>query len=334
MLKDIEKDVPESLDELLGEGDSPSERTKQSFSVIRSNVDIDTLNSNNSVLVSKIILNDQRHINGHLSALYNKIENGGYIILQYVPLEMRREMVRSKRLDFLIHRAVPRLPLLEWLYDRINKGRNRALSRAEVWGRLQYCGFDVIMEEESPWGYHLLARKQFMPSHVENPSHYPIVKLDRVGYGGEIIKIHKIRTMHSYSEFIQRKVFNMYSMKSTGKFKEDFRITEWGKFLRKYWLDEIPQALDWFRGNIKIVGIRAMSLHYFSLYPERYQRSYLKVKPGFISPIFDENNTNFENIVETEERYLNNYLERPMVTDIRYFLTTISDIFLRGIRSN
>ena len=125
----------------------------------------------------------------------------------------------------------------------------------------------------------------------------------------------------------------MSAVESSGKFNDDFRITPFGNFIRKFWIDEIPQFIDWLRGDIKIVGIRAMSQQYFSLYPVRYQKKYFKVKPGFVSPIFDDKDTKFVDIVNTEEKYLDYYLQRPLLTDIQYFFLTIFGI-LRGQRSS
>jgi lipopolysaccharide/colanic/teichoic acid biosynthesis glycosyltransferase len=138
--------------------------------------------------------------------------------------------------------------------------------------------------------------------------------------------------MYPYSEFIQKKVYEDAQLTSTGKFENDFRITKIGKLLRKYWVDEIPQLLDWLRGKIKLVGIRAMSQHYFGLYPKEYQELYYKVKPGIISPIFDEKTIGFAEIVRIEQKYLESYLINPIRTDIKYFFITLKHV-LKGVRS-
>ena len=138
--------------------------------------------------------------------------------------------------------------------------------------------------------------------------------------------------MYPYSEFNQKKVFELNSLDSSGKFNNDFRITPFGNIIRKYWIDELPQVIDWLRGNIKIVGIRAMSQQYFSLYPKRYKEKYFRVKPGFVSPIFDSSVDDFNNIIETEEKYLDSYLNSPIYTDVKYFFKTFLTI-LSGVRS-
>jgi lipopolysaccharide/colanic/teichoic acid biosynthesis glycosyltransferase len=233
----------------------------------------------------------------------------------------------------LYYRAFPKIPYLNVLYKLISGGRNKVISRAETWGRLFYCGFEVENEIKNGGICYLLARKTKTPSENPNPSFYPIIKLNRVSLYGTIIKIHKIRSMYPYSEFIQKKVFEKASLTSTGKFGNDFRITRIGKIFRKYWIDEIPQFLDWFRGKIKLVGIRAMSQHYFSLYPQEYKDLYYKVKPGIISPIFDEKTDGFSEIVRIEQKYLESYLRNPVKTDFKYFFITMKHMF-KGVRSN
>ena len=231
----------------------------------------------------------------------------------------------------MYYRAFPKIPYLNVLYKLISGGRNKVISRAEILGRLFFSGFEVEKEIKNEGVCYLLARKTNTPSENPEPSFYPVIKLNRVSLYGHIIKIHKIRSMYPYSEFIQKKVFEEASLTSTGKFGNDFRITKLGKIFRKYWIDEIPQFLDWFRGKIKLVGIRAMSQHYFSLYPKEYKDLYYKVKPGIVSPVFNENTDGFADIVRTEQKYLESYLKNPVKTDFKYFFITLKHMF-KGVR--
>jgi lipopolysaccharide/colanic/teichoic acid biosynthesis glycosyltransferase len=159
------------------------------------------------------------------------------------------------------------------------------------------------------------------------------VALEKVGLGGTIIRMHKIRTMYPFSEFLQKRIFEDHGLASTGKFADDFRLTEYGKFIRKYWLDEVPQVFDWLRGDVKLVGMRATSPHFLSLYPKELYDLYIQIKPGLIPPIFDENTNGFDQIVQVELTYLQRYWEHPFLTDVKYFFKTFTDIVIRGIRS-
>ncbi len=305
-------------------------------------VEIDTLAAPLGFLVNLTRINNARRLNKFILSVHKKLHLGGWIVVKYQSLGVRKGELLNRLpkilflpfyyFDFFFHRVFPRLRHINSLYFMITKGKNRALSKAEVWGRLHYCGFEVLDEVEVGKETFLIAQKTQEPSRDENPSYYPFIKLDRIGFHGEIIKIHKLRTMHPYSEYIQNKVYELTSLGTSGKFKDDFRITDWGKVLRKYWLDELPQIIDLLCGKIKLVGIRAMSKHYFSLYPKEYQEMFVKVKPGLLSPLFDEKTDGFDEIVEVEGRYLKKYLQNPVKTDIEYFWKTIAHIFFKGTR--
>jgi lipopolysaccharide/colanic/teichoic acid biosynthesis glycosyltransferase len=179
----------------------------------------------------------------------------------------------------------------------------------------------------------IIARREAFPIGKKKPSYYLIAPLEKVGLDGKSIHTHKIRTMYPFSEYLQKRIFEEHGLASTGKFKNDFRLTEFGKFLRKYWLDELPQVFDWLRGDVKLVGIRATSRHFLSLYPKKFLELYVQIKPGLIPPIFDESTNGFEQIVEVELKYLQRYWEQPLRTDVRYLIQTFKDISFKGIRS-
>ena len=296
------------------------------------------------LVVSGIRLNDVRRLNKFFLSLAHRLQLGGYFAGRYLPLENAETRLRRRyrgflyvpaaTLHFIWRRALPKIPRLNALYFFLTKGKNRVFSKTEIWGRLESCGMRVTNETAGEGEVCLLAQKVTDPVPCQRPSYYPLIALARVALNGTIIYAHKIRTMYPFSEFLQKRIHEAHSIRTTGKFAGDFRITSYGRFLRKYWLDEIPQIWDWWRGDIKFVGLRAMSRHYFSLYPKDFKDLYLKVKPGLIPPIFGESTAGFEQIVEVEQRYLESYLESPARTDIRYLFTTVKDIFIKGVRSH
>ena len=261
------------------------------------------------LMIVKNIINQFTSINKTFKSYYDGLYNGGYLIISYF------DLMNSENNNYAI------------------KNISKTISKTEVWGRLSYIGFDILSDFKVKDTSYILAKKSKEISINKNPSRKFLILLNRVGFNGRIIKIFKIRTMYPYSEFIQKKVFEMNDLSSTGKFQNDFRITPLGKFLRKYWFDELPQLLNLLRGDIKLVGIRAMSTHYFSLYPKSYHELYKRVKPGFLSPIFDEDNDGFNQIVKIEEEYLKKYLKNPIRTDFIYCFTIIRDIIFKGVKS-
>ena len=291
------------------------------------------------ILVCDFRLNDVRRINRFLLECTERIALGGYLVALYEPLEAVAERYQRRPrilfyLHFLFHRIFPKIPSLNRLYFTLTRGKNRTLSQAEVWGRLTFCGFSVEREKIQQKQALFLARRVQKPVENRTPSYYPIVPLLKVGLNGSFIYTRKVRTMYPFSEFLQKKIFEDHGLTDQGKFKNDFRLTEYGPSLRKYWLDEVPQLFDWLRGEIKLVGVRATSPQYLSLYPMEFLELYLQVKSGLIPPIFDENTTGFDDIVRVEQTYLERYWQGAAMTDIKYFFQTFTDIFFRGIRSN
>ena len=207
------------------------------------------------------------------------------------------------------------------------------MSRAETLGRLYFCGFKVLAEQENEDGLFFVAQKTKTPSLDESPSYSPIIKLKRVGWNGQGIQIYKLRTMHPYSEYVQEYTYKHHQLKEGGKIKDDFRVTEWGRFLRKYWLDELPMIYNWLRGEIKIFGVRPLSRHYLSLYDVSVQEMRMRIKPGLIPPYYADLPKEFKDIVESEKRYMLSYHRHPWRTQCAYFLRSLNNILLKGARS-
>ena len=205
--------------------------------------------------------------------------------------------------------------------------------KIELEGIMMYYGFEIKTEIFSNNKKYIFAKKRYEKSNIKKPALNFLISLDRVGMGGKNIKIHKFRSMYKYSEFLHQGVLEDEGISTMGKVKSDPRITPLGKFMRKYWIDELPQIFDLLTFKIKLVGIRAMSYAFFEQYPERYKQKYFKVKPGLIGPIFDEKTTGFNEIVRIEEKYLDDYLNNPFKTDFKLFFKTLIMIF-KGLRSS
>jgi lipopolysaccharide/colanic/teichoic acid biosynthesis glycosyltransferase len=91
----------------------------------------------------------------------------------------------------------------------------------------------------------------------------------RVGLGGELFSMLKFRTM----------VVNAESLGGSATAADDPRLTAFGKFLRRYKLDEFPQLVNVLVGNMSLVGPRPEVPKYVNLYsPE--EKAILTVRPG------------------------------------------------------
>ena len=110
-------------------------------------------------------------------------------------------------------------------------------------------------------------------------------------------------------------------------------MTGGGKVFRKLWIDELPQIINWWRGEVSLVGVRALSQHYFDLYPKDMQLLRIQFKPGLVPPYYADMPKSFEEILESERKYLQRKREKPLTTDIIYFYKAFYNIFFRHARS-
>jgi len=228
----------------------------------------------------------------------------------------------------------PKLYGIKKVYFAITKGRNRIISRAEVLGRLYFCGFELIAEKENNDRLYFIARKAKSPSLDESPSYGPLVRLERLGRNGRPINIYKFRTMYPYSEYLQEYVYNKNKLQKGGKFKDDFRVSALGKFMRETWLDELPALCNWIKGEVKIFGVRPLSMQYQSLYSDEILELRKKVKPGLIPPFYADLPETLEKIMESEKRYVQSYLKEPFKTQCVYLWKAFVNIVIKGARSH
>ena len=227
------------------------------------------------------------------------------------------------------------MKLTKPIYFAVTKGRNRTLHRVEVLGRLYRAGFEVV-DESIGVEYRAMMRKVAEPITGDTPSTSPVAKLKRVGKGGKEITVYKFRTMYSYSEYLQPYIYDTQHLDSSGKFALDYRINTIGAFLRRTWLDELPMLINILKGEMKLVGVRPLSHHYFNLYTPEMQELRTRTLPGLLPPFYYEKEQprTLEEIQDSERRYLEAWLQHPWRTDWHYFWGIMHNIFLRDKRSH
>ena len=296
-------------------------------------------------IVDLTLLNDTRGINKRLCTVNQKLPDEGRYICCYRPQEyMKQKFLRrfppglrwiAYIMYFVRKRVLPRLIWTSKLYYDLNKGRKRMLSKTEVLGRLYYCGFEV--DEIVPMGHieYVFAHRHSQPYPQEQMKAYgPLIKLPRICKNKEIKYFYKFRTMHPYAEYIQKYVFDARGgMDISDKSNDDWRITTWGKFMRRYWLDELPMLINWFKRDVKLVGVRPLSKTMFESYPEWLQEKRTRCKPGLIPPFYIDHPDTFEELFASEDKYLTEYLAHPVRTDIKYFFLTMRSILTHKTHS-
>ncbi len=288
-------------------------------------------------------VNSYRWINKFFESVNSKLPIGGIFVNKVETYSNRREKILSKSFfplnwilyafDVLFHRVFPKVPATKKFYFWATKGRDRVLSMAETYGRLYSCGFEIIDEQQIDGQLYFVSRKIKDPFYPENPTYGALIKLKRHGKNGELFTVYKLRTMHAYSEYLQEYIFEKNHLGEGGKFKNDFRVTTEGKLFRKFWLDELPMFINIFRGEMKIVGVRPLSSHYFNLYSEELKNERIKHKPGLIPPFYADMPGTLEEIMESEMRYLLAFQKSPFLTDLKYFIKAWTNIIVRRARS-
>ena len=273
------------------------------------------------------------------------LNDEGYLWCHSMTASLKRSLIEKRypwgvrhvliAWDYLWHRMCPKLKLTRGLYFAVTKGKKRTMSRVEIIGRLYRAGFEVVDERFREGEFFVTALKVAEPVDDASPSGSPIIHLRRIGKGGKEIVVHKFRTMYNYSEYVQPYIYHYQSLERGGKFKDDYRVNFWGRVLRKIWLDELPMLWNMLRGDLKLVGVRPLSRHYFSLYTPEMQQLRIRTKPGMLPPFYYDRHTpeTIEEVQESERRYLEAYLKAPFKTDWRYFWGIVGNILLRRKRS-
>lgn len=134
----------------------------------------------------------------------------------------------------------------------------------------------------------------------------------RVGKNGYDFKLLKFRSMRVGSD--------AKGLITIGG--RDARITKVGYFIRKYKLDELPQLINVFVGNMSLVGPRPEVRKYVDLYTSE-QRKVLSVKPGitdYASIEYVDENEILGKATDPEKIYI----EQIMPDKIKYNLKYIT----------
>ncbi|RLD43921.1 MAG: sugar transferase [Bacteroidetes bacterium] len=289
-------------------------------------------------------INNIRRINKFFESVNAKLDDGGLFICNVETYTLRKKRILNKypkglnwgmyTFDFFVKRVSPKVWGLKKIYFFTTAGRNRVLSKAETLGRIYSCGFEIVKETQIKDRLWIVVRKIKQPSFDTDPTYGPFISLKRYGKNGKMIKVYKARTMHAYSEYLQEYVYQNNNLQEGGKFKNDFRITTMGALFRKLWLDELPMLINLLKLDLKIVGVRPLSAHYMSLYPEDYQEYRKKFKPGLVPPFYADLPKDLEEIIDSERRYLEAFDKHPLRTDWKYFWKAFDNIVFKKARSN
>jgi lipopolysaccharide/colanic/teichoic acid biosynthesis glycosyltransferase len=163
-------------------------------------------------------------------------------------------------------------------------------------------------------------------------------KQKRIGKGGKPFTFLKFRSMHYkadekiHEEHVKNLMNGKAGLLSTGspnersyKLIEDERVSRFGKFLRKFSIDELPQLINVLKGDMSLVGPRPHPLYEAELY--NFWQSYrLNIKPGItgLGQIYGRYNKNYEDVYRLDFQYLKT---ATLLLDIKILFKTIFVVF-------
>jgi len=152
-----------------------------------------------------------------------------------------------------------------------------------------------------------------------------------VGINKKPFKSWKFRTMIKGADKMKNDLMDVNEMDGpVFKIKNDPRIIPFGRWLRKWSIDETPQLFSVLKGDMSLVGPRPAGPHELERY-ESWHRRKLSIKPG-ITCLWQVNGRNkitkFDDWVKLDLEYIDNW---SLLLDIKILLRTIpSVIFGRG----
>jgi len=165
---------------------------------------------------------------------------------------------------------------------------------------------------------------------IKLQSRGPIIyKQTRVGLRGRLFNLYKFRTMVTNAEILRKDLERENEMDGpVFKIKDDPRVTNIGKILRKTGLDELPQLFNILKGEMSLIGPRP-PIPSETIQYKRWQLRRLSVKPGLscfwqIKP--ERNNIKFEKWMELDLAYIDNWSLR---LDFVILIKTIKTVFQR-----
>jgi exopolysaccharide biosynthesis polyprenyl glycosylphosphotransferase len=132
----------------------------------------------------------------------------------------------------------------------------------------------------------------------------------RVGAQGREITVWKFRSMIVNAEKMKQKILNKNERPDGPLFKmaNDPRVTRFGKFIRKWSIDELPQFWNALKGDMSLVGPRPHEVNEVEKY-QKHHKKLLNIKPGVtgMAQVSGRSDLEFEEEVQLDIFYIENW---------------------------
>lgn len=141
---------------------------------------------------------------------------------------------------------------------------------------------------------------------------------DRIGKDGRVFKMIKFRTMLDATD------------KYGNQLPDEERLTSFGKLLRSTSIDELPELVNVFLGDMSLVGPRPLLVEYKDLYSAEQWRRH-EVRPGITgwAQVNGRNSISWAEKFKLDVEYIDNY---NLILDIKIlFMTVLKVIKKDGI---
>ncbi|MGL5150743.1 MAG: sugar transferase [Clostridium sp.] len=138
---------------------------------------------------------------------------------------------------------------------------------------------------------------------------------ERIGKNNKVFKMIKFRTMKNTTD------------KSGNLLSDEERLTKFGKTLRSLSIDELPELINIFKGDMSIVGPRPLLVEYLPFYSEEQKKRH-DVLPGLTgyAQINGRNSISWTEKFKLDVWYVDNW---SLWLDVKIFFSTIMKVFKR-----
>lgn len=155
------------------------------------------------------------------------------------------------------------------------------------------------------------------------------VSFERIGEKGQNFKLYKFRSMIANAHLLKPQMQQLNERKNGPlfKIKNDPRVTRFGKFLRQYSIDELPQLFNVLKDEMSLVGPRPHEPEEVSRY-QTYHKKLLSIKPGMtgLAAISGRSDLLFEDEAKLDTFYIENW---SLLFDVIILLKTPFIIILK-----